>query len=111
MPQQTLLDKFLEFTIILDDNQKKLLKNYTLYNFVIKYVNDHTYTTINNVASDFLMKIINMNKFHSDDFRELKKLVGYRVSHMLVDLVKEGKMIKYSRRVYKKTNSKSEDSK
>jgi len=104
MPQPTLLDKYLEFTIILDDKKKKLLKDYTLHNFVINYVNDHTYISLNSVTSDFLKNILEMNRFYSDDFKELKKLVGYRVSHILVNLVKEGSVYKYSRKVYKRVN-------
>jgi len=105
MSYSTVLGKLVKNSIILTEIQKEHLIDYTLYNFMIDYIDNHVYITLNDVAFDFLL-YLNIRKSQSNLFRELKRLLKYRIRRIFGEFSRDDLIIKYNNKTYKKIDSK-----
>ena len=101
----TVLGELVKNSIELTEKQKESFMDYTLYHYIMEYIDKHIYISADNISYNFLL-YLGIRKSYSDLFRELKRLIKYRISRIFRDLIKNGLIIKYNNKTYKKIDSK-----
>lgn len=101
MKYQNLLEEFINTTLILSPTQKTSLKRETIQSFAYNYIKEHIYFSISNVATDFMIKVLQISQFKEKRIAELKRRLKYRFSYIIRNMVKEELLIKYGQKCYK----------
>ena len=94
------MKRFKEFGVLTDDDLLKLVNKEA---WVMGYLKEHTYITLNNLTGDFMLDEWNISLVGRSytPSNDLKKLLVYSFRPIIQKLSKEGVLLKYNSKTYK----------
>jgi len=97
----SLLENFVNTTLILSSDQKISLRREILQSFAYNYIKDHIYLSIANITSDFMRNVLQISKFKEKNSAELKRCLKYSFAYIIKKMAREKLIIKRGRKCYK----------
>jgi len=100
----SLLQDFINTTLILSPEQKISLRKEILQSFADNYIKEHIYLSIANITTDFMRNVMQISKFKEKNSAELKRRLKYSFAYIIKKMAREKLIVKRGRKCYKVIN-------